>query len=462
MKLRLALMLISDALLAIAALYTAVALRLGVETLQQEWFEGEALKFSLIFVASSLLSSYLMEVYSLPKRSKREIFIDCLQCGCAGFFFLAVAYYLEPNLMLGKGVLFLSIALLCLYQFIWHVVSTPGKFQPRFSRRVLILGSGKLARELGELVAADSLFTLAGYLDCGATDKNVQGEELALWPASVPRPMIQMQGDLLSTVRKEEADLVVVALSERRGVLPLQEMMQCQLNGIEIFDAPTFYEILQGKLMLEHISPGWMILSAGLRSTALVNVFKRCIDIVFSLAGLVLAAPFFPLVALAIKLDSAGPLFFKQVCVGSGEKPFLLYKFRSTTGTEVSDNAGWAVENESLLTRVGRLLRISHIDGIPQLYNVLKSDMSLIGPRPEPPEFVLRLNKDIYHYSKRHTIKPGLTGWAQVRHPSGATLEDMVEKLRYDLYYIKNLSLSLDSLIMFETVKFALFGRDMR
>ena len=462
MQLRLAYMLITDALLALAALYTAVALRLGVETLRQEWLEGQALKISVIFVGSSLLSSYLMEVYSLPKgNSKWNIFIDCLQCGCAGFFFLAIIYYLEPNLMLGRGVLFLSIAVFCIYQFVWHLVSAPGKHRPRFTKRVLILGAGDIARELGELVAADRLFTLAGYLEC-TTDKKVEREELATWPAFIPRPLVEMQGDLLTTARKEKADLVVVALSERRGVLPLQDMMQCQLNGIEIFDAPTFYEILQGKLMLEHITPGWMICSAGFRSPALVNVYKRCIDIVMSLAGLILAAPFLPLAALAIKLDSAGPLFSKQVCVGSSEKPFLLYKFRSTSDMGVKSGAGWVVEDDSTLTWVGRFFRNTHIDGIPQLYNVLKGDMSCIGPRPEGLEFVRKLNKDIYHYSKRHTIKPGLTGWAQVRHPHGLTADDTVEKLCYDLYYIKNLSLLLDSQIMFETVKVALFGRGGR
>ena len=460
MGLRLVLMLISDAVLALAALYTAVSLRLGMEALRQGWLEGEALKVSFIFVGVSLFSSYLMEVYSLTRRSSKwEIFTSCAQCGCAAFFFLSVIYYVEPDVILGRGVLFLAIAFFSLYQALWHIVSTSGKYQPRFGQRVLILGTGELARELGELVLADSPFTLAGFLEC-ATDEKNPGQQHVPAPASLPGPMLEMQGDLLSTARRERANVMVVALSERRGVLPLQQMMQCKLNGIEVLDAPTFYEVLQGKLMLEQMTPGWIIFSAGFRRTALVNVYKRCIDIVLSLTGILLSAPFFPFIALAIKLESPGPIFFKQVRVGSGEKPFLLYKFRSMgRDAEKGSGAVWAVKNDARVTRVGRFLRNSRIDEIPQLYNVLKGDMSFIGPRPERPEFVEMLKKDIYYYSKRHTIKPGVTGWAQVRYPYGATVQDAVEKLRYDLYYIKNLSLFLDSQIIFETVKVVLFGR---
>jgi sugar transferase (PEP-CTERM system associated) len=275
--------------------------------------------------------------------------------------------------------------------------------------------------------------------------------------------MLEMHGDLLATARREKADIIVVALSERRGVLPLQDMMQCKLNGIEVLDAPTFYEIVQGKLVLEQMTPSWIIFSAGFRRTALVNVYKRCIDILLSIVGLLLSAPLFPFIALAIKLETPGPIFFTQIRVGSGEKPFLLYKFRSMgRDAEQKSGAVWAAKNDARVTRVGRFLRNSRIDEIPQLYNVLKGEMSFIGPRPERPEFVEMLKKDIYYYSKRHTIKPGLTGWAQVRYPYGATAEDAVEKLRYDLYYIKNLSMLLDSQIIFETVKVVLFGRGGR
>ncbi|HBG07903.1 MAG: glycosyl transferase [Geobacteraceae bacterium GWC2_58_44] len=446
MDLRLFMMLIIDALLALAALFSAAVLRFGSLSSSEEWQAGQGPKVFAIFVMVVLFSSYLMEVYTLARESrKQDILVTCLQAGGAAFFLLSVVYYLDPSVMLGRGVLFLALALFVLYQFLRHALSGAGRTP--FQRRVLILGTGDLARELGALLdSTSSPFTLAGYLRCDETGHSCE-------------QVIEKEGDLHSTARKAKADIVVVALAERRGVLPLQEMMRCKLNGIEVLDAPTFYEIVQGKLMLEQMTPSWIIFSSGFRRTALINIYKRCVDVVLSVTGLLISVPFFPLIALAIKLESPGPLFFKQVRVGNGEKPFVLYKFRSMRQDAERDGAVWAVKNDARITGVGGFLRNSRIDEIPQLFNVLRGDMSFIGPRPERPEFVESLKRDIYYYSKRHTIKPGLTGWAQVRYPYGATVEDAIEKLRYDLYYIKNLSFFLDTQIIFETVKVVLFGR---
>jgi len=449
MDFRLALMLISDALLAVTSLFVAGALRFGTLNLPEEWRADYGLKVYASFVIAIIFSSYLMEVYALARESrKREIFELCLQAGGAAFFLLSVVYYLSPDVMLGRGLLFIALPLFIVLQFLWHSLTGSSARHSPFARRVLILGTGELALGLGDMISSpSSSFNLAGYLPCG--------EEAANCDA----PTIVQDGDLLSTARKERVGIIVVALAQRRGVLPLQEMMRCKLDGIEVVDAPTFYEIVQGKLMLEQMTPSWIIFSTGFRRTALVDVYKRCIDIVLSLCGLLVSAPFFPFIALAVKMDSPGPLFFKQVRVGNGEKPFLLYKFRSMRQDAERDGAVWAVKNDARITGVGRFLRNSRIDELPQLYNVLKGEMSFIGPRPERPEFVESLKRDIYYYSKRHTIKPGLTGWAQVRYPYGATVEDAIEKLRYDLYYIKNLSVLLDTKIMFETVKVVLFGR---
>jgi len=451
MELRLVMMPIIDALLALAALSSAAVLRFGSLSSSEEWQAGEFPVICAIFVVVVLFSSYLMEVYTLERGCrKREILMTCLQAGCAAFFLLSVVYYLEPGVMLGRGVLFLALGLFVLYQFLLHALSGASERRSPFLRRVLILGTGELARELGALLGTTSSpFTLAGYLQCGGTC--VSSEHV-----------IEKEGDLLATALKNRAGIVVVALAERRGVLPLQEMMRCKLNGIEILDAPAFYEIVQGKLMLEQMTPSWIIFSSGFRRTALISVYKRCVDIGLAVTGLLLSLPFFPLIALAIRLESPGPLFFKQVRVGNGEKPFVLYKFRSMRQDAERDGAVWAVKNDARVTAVGRFLRNSRIDEIPQLFNVLKGDMSFIGPRPERPEFVEGLKRDIYYYSKRHTIKPGLTGWAQVRYPYGSTVEDAIEKLRYDLYYIKNISLFLDTQIIFETVKVVLFGRGGR
>jgi sugar transferase (PEP-CTERM system associated) len=461
MDMRLALTLISDALLAIAALLSAVALRFGTLRLPEDVQADQAPGVSAIFVVVVLFSSYLMEVYSLARESrKREIFVTCLQSGGAAFFLLSVVYYLDPGVMLGRGILFLALALFIFFQFVRQTVSASGA-RRSFVQRVLILGTGDLARQLGALLTSQNgCFALAGYLECGEAENDPVPAPNS--PQILPSQLVTKAGDLLQTARSRKATMIVVALSERRGVLPLQEMMRCKLNGIEVVDAPAFYEVVQGKLMLEQMTPSWIIFSAGFRRTALINVYKRCIDIFLSIAGLLMSLPFFPLIALAIKMESPGPLFFKQVRVGDGEIPFVLFKFRSMRQDAERDGAVWAVKNDARVTGVGRFLRNSRIDEIPQLYNVLKGDMSFIGPRPERPEFVESLKRDIYYYSKRHTIKPGLTGWAQVRYPYGATTEDAIEKLRYDLYYIKNLSFFLDTQIIFETVKVVLFGRGGR
>jgi len=259
------------------------------------------------------------------------------------------------------------------------------------------------------------------------------------------------------------ADLIVVALSERRGFFPLSDVLRCKLNSIQIVDAPTLFERIQGKLMLEAITPSWFIFSQGFHRTSLFSFCKRTVDIFLSLSGLLLTLPFFPIIALAIKLDSKGPVLFSQLRVGNKEKKFLLYKFRSMRqDAEQGSGAVWAEKNDPRVTRLGKFLRNSRIDEIPQLINVLKGDMSFVGPRPERPEFVEKLKQIIPYYSKRHFIHPGLTGWAQVRYPYGASVEDAVEKLRYDLYYIKNISPFLDTLIFFETIKVVLFGRGVR
>lgn len=456
MNLRVALNLFTDALMAVAALIFAAGVRFGGFDLPDDWQAERGITAGLIFVGVNLFSSYLMEVHALPKESrKREIFAACLQSGCAAFFLLSVLYYLNPSLMLGRGVLFFALGFFIIFQFSWYAISGMGARAVPFAQRVLILGTGELAWQLGEMIGSQSTsFTLAGYMECGEAG-GARGHHCE----SLTSQMIPLEGDLLQTARNHRVSIIVVALAERRGVLPLQDMMRCKLNGIEIVDAPTFYEIVQGKLMLEEMTPSWIIFSSGFRRNALINVYKRCVDILLSVFGLLLTAPFFPLIALAIKLDSRGPLFFKQVRVGSGEKPFLLYKFRSMCQNAERNGAVWAAKNDTRITRVGKFLRNSRIDEIPQLYNVLRGEMSFIGPRPERPEFVENLKKDIYYYSKRHTIKPGLTGWAQVRYPYGATVEDAKEKLRYDLYYIKNLSFLLDTQIIFETVKVVLFGR---
>lgn len=453
-----------DAALAVTSLFTAAAMRFGYFEVTQNLLKSTTIYTIFVFVLVLLFSAHLMEVYEFSRNTKkREILINILFSTATSFSLLSIVYYLDPDVMLGRGVLIISLLLFAFSQFCWHALYLVGRNHPRFLQRVLVLGTGELAAQIGEMISSGrSSFTLAGYTTCSGAEK--QDHQRDNIPALVPQEAIVGDcNNLLAIAQQVHADLIVVALSERRGLFPLSDVLRCKLNSIQIVDAPTLYERIQGKLMLESITPSWFIFSQGFRRTTLFSFSKRVVDIFLSLSGLLLTLPFFPIIALAIKLDSKGPVLFSQLRVGNKEKQFLLYKFRSMRqDAELNSGAVWAEKNDPRVTSLGKFLRNSRVDEIPQLINVLKGDMSFVGPRPERPEFVEKLKKVIPYYSKRHFIKPGLTGWAQVRYPYGASVEDAVEKLRYDLYYIKNICPFLDTLIFFETIKVVLFGRGVR
>jgi sugar transferase (PEP-CTERM system associated) len=250
-----------------------------------------------------------------------------------------------------------------------------------------------------------------------------------------------------------------VALNERRGNLPLREFMKSKLRGVEILEATTYFEQEKGCLLIENMQPSAFVYTQGFRMTPLMRSYKRIYDIIFSSIGLCFAAPVFPILAILIKLDSPGPVFFKQLRVGENEVEYFVYKFRTMAeDAEKATGAVWAQENDPRVTKIGQFLRKTRLDEIPQLYNVLKGDMSFIGPRPERMPFVERLKDAIPFYSTRHFVKPGVTGWAQVCYPYGASDEDALEKMRYDLYYIKNYSIMLDFRIIIDTVRVVLTG----
>jgi sugar transferase (PEP-CTERM system associated) len=452
-----------DAVLAVAALCSAALARFGCSGVADKLLEPGSAATVAVFVPVLLFSSHLMETYDYGKNMKRwEIFVNVLFGVVTSFALLSIISYLNPDILLGRGVLVISLLLFMLYQFCWHTLYLMGKKNPHFSHRVLVLGTGPLAARIGEMAASnDRNLVLSGYASC---HEAVAGDDQGQEEEAVPREaIVGSADDLVAATTRAKADLIVAALSERRGVFPLKDVLKCKLNGIEVMDAPTFYELVHRKLMVEAITPGWFIFSNGFRRSALFRFSKRAVDLVLSAAGLVLTAPFFPLIGLAIKLDSRGRVLFSQLRVGLNEKPFMLYKFRTMSqDAEVRTGAVWAAKNDPRVTRVGRFLRNSRIDELPQLINVLKGEMSFVGPRPERPEFVEELKQSIPFYSKRHFIKPGLTGWAQVRYSYGSSVEDALEKLRYDLYYIKNIRPFLDTLIFFETIKVVLFGRGGR
>lgn len=450
-KVKVPMLIMGDGLLSIGALYAGHFLRFGTVEKATALFGISGLA---IFSSVIVFSSFIAEVYNLDRDyGKKSLFLHIFIALVISFFILSAAFYLVPGITLGRGLFFLSLTVFAMFQYAWHIGFDVALRNLGFVNRVLILGTGPLANEIGALISANShRYVLSGYVDCEIN------------PALVPLANIVGSGtELYETAKRERAHKIVVSLSDRRGTLPLRDMLDCRFSGIEVVDAPTIYEQVTGKILIEKINPSWFIFSDGFRVSYGRRVFKRIFDVTLAVIGLCATSWLMPVIALAVKLESRGPVFFRQVRIGANEKRFMLYKFRTMADdAEKKTGAVWAQKDDPRVTRLGKYLRKFRLDEIPQLYNVLTGDMSFIGPRPERPEFVKKLKEAIPYYSERHCVKPGITGWAQIKYPYGASVEDSAEKLKYDLYYIKNTSIPLDLLIMIETAKVILFGRGGR
>lgn len=269
--------------------------------------------------------------------------------------------------------------------------------------------------------------------------------------------------NIIRLADEKKVDRIIVALEERRGNFPTKELLECRMEGITVEDGISFIEYLTGKLLIDKIRPSSLIFSNGFNKSPVVQSLKTCSDLLLSLIFLVLFMPLMVCIAVAIKIDSPGPVFYRQERYGRNGKLFDLLKFRSMkNNAEKETGPVWAEENDKRITRIGKIIRKFRLDELPQIINVLKGEMSFIGPRPERPFFVEQLKKESPYYDKRHIVKPGITGWAQTEYSYGATKEEAMEKLKYDLYYIKNMSLFFDLFIYFRTVKIVLFGEGAR
>ncbi len=329
-----------------------------------------------------------------------------------------------------------------------------GEMLPRSltRRKVLVYGSGERALSVGQsLTHASANVELVGY----CASPNETEHKVATWSMLAPDERLS------DVVMREEVDEIVVALTERRGgSMPMRELLDCKLRGVRVSDIATYFEQNLGQIRLESASAGWLIFGEGFNQGFVRTAVKRLFDIAGALVLIVLTLPIMLLTALAIRLDSPGPIFYRQERVGLNGKIFHVVKFRSMcTDAEKDGVPRWASAGDSRVTRVGKVIRKLRIDELPQLFGVLKGDMSMVGPRPERPYFVDQLTREIPFYAVRHSVKPGVTGWAQVSYQYGASREDSIEKLQYDLYYVKNHSLFLDLVILFETVGVVLTGK---
>lgn len=450
---RIILLIVCDTMAAILAILLSLSIRFRRLTTVDD-IEKLGATGVVAFVVVVVFFSFLVEIYkNHHKLVTKDIAVKIgasLGVSCFVFSFLT---YSNQTVIHDSDFLVSSIIIFGLLQFLCHATYRLYVKFKGFSRRVMILGVGATAGDMGALIPeSDENYLLSGYVRCS--------DETAAVPSDW---IIENNGGIYETVMREKVDKIVVSLSERRGVFPFQEVMACKLAGVEVMDAPSFYEHVTGKLFLEGINPSWIIFSDGFNVSRVRKVFKRALDLLCATVGIIMTLPFLPLVALAIKLDSSGPVFYRQERVGEKEKNFFLYKLRTMrTDAESGTGAVWAQKNDTRVTRLGAFLRKCRIDELPQFYNILCGEMSMVGPRPERPEFVSKLKEKIHYYSERHFVKPGVTGWAQVRYPYGASVEDAMEKLRFDLYYIKNISLTLDIMIILETIQVVLFRRGAR
>jgi sugar transferase (PEP-CTERM system associated) len=438
-----------ETVLIVSAIALGAYARLGALAWDIALYENGIAKALLIALVTQTCL-YYADMYDLRLLGdRRELFTRLLQALAPASFILAALYFWFPVLIIGRGVFLVAAILVFILVTGWRIAFdwTSGHLAPR--ERLLLVGTSPaavtLAREMFER-RQELGVEIVGFVD----PDPVRVGDRVLNPG-----VIGTIEDIPSIVRARGIDRVVVSLADARGHLPMDKLLEMKLDGVSFDHLASVYEEYTGKIAVENLRPSWLIFSPGFKKTRVLNASKRAIDIVAAGMGLILAAPIMALVALAIKTTSPGAVLYHQRRVGQHGRIFTLHKFRSMCeDAEAATGPVWAVkEGDQRVTRVGRFLRRTRLDELPQLWNVLKGDMSFVGPRPERPEFVAELTRQIPFYGQRHVIRPGLTGWAQVRYTYGASVEDALQKLQYDLFYIKNLSVALDLFIILDTIK---------
>ena len=436
------------------AIIAAVYLRVGVDGAPFELVEKHGYWKAAVAGFFCLAAFYLFDLYDfLVMHDRRELVLRLVQALGLAWIALALSFYTYPALMLGRGISLIALPLALGLMVLWRISIHWFLGHPGIGERILIVGSGKFAVEMASEVLnrPDAGYRIVGFV---GTDADLLGKSLIN-----PR-VIGLTDDLDQIVKRENIDRIVVAMGERRGQLPTNKLLQLSLTGqVTIEEGASFYERVTGRVSLSMLRPSWLIFTGRGRQAKLAELTRATVHWLVALIGAILSLPIVLLTAVLIKLESRGPVFYKQERIGKNGRTFVLTKFRSMRVDAEQDGPVWASKRDSRTTRVGRVIRKVRIDEIPQFWNILKGEMSFVGPRPERPHFVAQLAEEIPFYEQRHLIAPGLTGWAQIKYPYGASIEDARQKLQYDLFYIKNQGLILDAIILFETIKIILFGR---
>ena len=454
---RTVLLILVEAMLLFSGMIVAVYLRLGVADGEYELLVRRGFYKAGLATFLCLAAFYLYDLYDfVVMHDRRELVLRLIQALGLAWVALALASYALPQLMIGRGVWLIALPLALTLTVTWRVGIHWFLGHPEIGERILIVGSGPTAVEIAReaLERRDAGYRILGFVD---SDPTILGKSLIN-----PR-VVGLTSELETIVRRQNVDRIVVAMGERRGQFPSDQLLRLSLSGnVSIEEGASFYERLTGRVHLDMLRPSWLIFSSRGRQARLNAFARSAFHRVVALMGAILSLPLAVLTAILIKLDSRGPILYRQERVGRNGRTFTLMKFRSMRVDAEKDGPVWARSSDDRVTRIGRIIRKTRVDEIPQFWNILKGEMSFVGPRPERPHFVAQLAEEIPFYEQRHLIAPGLTGWAQIKYPYGSSIEDARQKLQYDLYYIKNQSLLLDAAIMFETVKTILFGRGAR
>jgi sugar transferase (PEP-CTERM system associated) len=448
---RSALLIAFESFFIISAILVAARLRLGPEVwtpaaLASVWPKA------LLVAAICQISLYYAELYDLRiVADRRELAVRVMQALGAASLALAATYYVLPELTIGRGV-FLVAAILVItlvagwrFAFEWlSVAAGPAE-------RLLVVGSNPSSIALAEELR--SRHKELGAEIVGFVDIDPQ-------PPGLNFPVLGAYDDIPAIVARHKAHRVVVSLIDARGKLPMERLLDMKLDGVLFDHLATVYEKYTGKIAVENLRPSYLIFNEGFRKSAFQTAIKRVFDASMAGVGLLVTAPILLLVAALVRLTSSGPALYHQRRVGQHGRTFMVHKFRSMRqDAEAASGAVWAMQDDPRVTPFGRVMRKTRLDELPQLWNVLVGEMSFVGPRPERPEFVARLSEHIPFYRQRHAVKPGITGWAQVMYTYGASVEDAIEKLQYDLFYIKHMSIAFDIFILFKTVQTVLLRR---
>jgi sugar transferase (PEP-CTERM system associated) len=447
-----------EGVLLVAALVLAAMLRLG--TLLPTTYEGSSPGLwlcAVLFSGGTLMALAALGLYSPRQRSDLPGLIVRLAVAIGAAFVLASALFYEvPSLRVGRGILALSAFFAFCSVLVTRAFLSQAVDEGAFRRRVVVFGAGQRALAIASLRRRSDRrgFTVVGYVQ--AQDETIAAPE---------RQLLKADAGLYALCAEHEIDEIVVAMEDRRRGFPIADFLECRFGGIDVTELLTFLERETGRVAIDVLNPSWLIFGEGFRRNPVRLVTVRTLDLVASAMILLVSVPAMLVTALAIKLEDGlrAPVLYRQARIGLGERVFHVLKFRSMRiDAESSGEAQWAQAADPRVTRVGALIRKLRVDELPQIFNVVRGDMSFVGPRPERPEFVASLSERIPYYGERHSVKPGITGWAQLCYPYGSSERDALEKLQYDLYYIKNNSLLFDLAIMVQTVEVVLMGKGAR